>query len=132
MTTSPRRHIPTENHWWNPTDVLAYLEVLPEERIEPHVHTYRLTRGPLRLELSIAYYEGSIEFALFHEADDVAIFELILHYCEGIRYINDKRGEYLEFGPGNVSSDVGPELKHWPYSTRLYAKHRLAIRIGLT
>jgi hypothetical protein len=131
-TSQRREMIPTDNDWWNPVDVLDYLEVLPEEHVEPHFHTYRLRRGRLSLSLTIAYHDRSVEVALFHNADDVAIFELSLLYCEGIRYINDKRGEYLEFGPGQVSSDAGPELEQWPYSIRLYAKHRLAIRVGLT
>ena len=120
----------TVDHWWNETDVLSYLEVSPSYDEGNYTYSYSVTKHDVHLRLTIAPYDRHVSFAVRASRQELSVFELSLLSCAGIEYINDKRGEYLQFLHGQISSSQHHDLSVFPYVIRLYAKQFIAIRIG--
>ena len=116
--------------WWDETDVLSYLEVVPDYDEENYSYEYSVERDGLYLRLTIAPYDAYVHFEIRRDAADPPIFDFPLAYCAGVRFVNDKRGEYLEFLPGQVFAERANEYHAFPYHIRLYAKSFVAIRFG--
>src|SRR5262245_55835430 len=84
---------------WDETDVIACLEVLPVVGDHAVSYTFSLRRDGLRLELTIYPYDRDVCISLHRCGIDVPTFDVKLIDCDGVRYVNDTRGEYLEFAP---------------------------------
>jgi hypothetical protein len=116
--------------WWDETDVLSYLEVIPDYDEEHYSYEYNVERCGIHLRLTIAFYDAYVHFEIRRNPDVPPVFDFSLANCAGIRCINDKRGEYLEFLPGEVYGERVGNSNVFPYRTRLYAKSFIAVRFG--
>lgn len=90
---------------WNETDFIACLEVLPEIEEYGISYAFRVLRHGLRLELTVYPYDSDIYITLYREGIQPPVLDMKLLDCGGTRYVNDERGEYLEFAPAKVFGD---------------------------
>jgi hypothetical protein len=114
---------------WNETDFAACLEVLPEVEEYGVDYIYRVNRSGLRLELSVYPYDGDIHIDLFREGVDCPVFAMKLIECSGTRYVNDDRGEYLEFAPARVFGSRYDGTSVIPFGVRLSVNPCISIRL---
>ena len=114
--------------WWDQTDILSYLEVVPNCDEECYSYEYNVERNGMHLRLTIAPYDAYVHIEIGRGTEEPPLFELPLAYCGGVRYVNDKRGAYLEFLPGQVYSEQANKYHEFPHHIRLYAKSFIAIR----
>ncbi len=120
----------SSSKWWDETDVLGYLEVVPDYDEEYYSYEYNIERSGIHLRLTIASCDAYVHFEVWRNEEDPPLVDFPLAHCAGIRYINDKRGEYLEFLPGKVYGERARDNCEFPYSIRLFAKSFIAIRFG--
>jgi hypothetical protein len=114
---------------WNETDILSCLEVVPEKDPDEIWHKYTVEQHGLRLELTIYQYDGDIYFDLFREGIESTIFSLKLVDCPGLRYINNGKGEYLEFAASQTFGSRYDGESVIPYGVRVRIKPHLSIEM---
>ncbi len=114
---------------WKDADFAACLEVLPEVDEDRTSYTYRVEQRGLQLELVVYPYSSDVYISLFHVGFATAVFEMRLHDCGTTRYVNDKRGQYLEFAAGQIFGGRYDGESVIPYGVRIFVKPCLAIRL---
>ena len=83
---------------WNPLEFLECLNVTPnfDEEYETF-YQYILVQGDLRLVMTVFQYEQVVELFLEGVATGATVFRCALFVRGAVKFINDKRGKYLEF-----------------------------------
>ena len=104
---------------WNETSFLSDLGVLPEVGEYGLAYFYKVQRCGLRLDLTVCPYSGDIDFSLFRDGFEAPVFDLKLIECNGVRYVNDQRGEYLEFAPAKTFGNRYDGMSLIPFGVRL-------------
>ncbi len=84
---------------WNEADVAACLETLPEIDEDATSFAYTVAKDGLRLELTVFPDPGDIYVSLFRDGVDDPVFDVALLDCAGIRHVDDRPPERLEFAP---------------------------------
>ena len=81
---------------WNELDFLDFFAVEPT--VEDHAisHDYQIERDGLRLLFTVWQLESVIQASLFRDESDDALFTFAAYARGEARFINDKRGRYLE------------------------------------
>jgi len=82
---------------WDETEFLECLEVTPEIDEYEVQHMYEVEQHGLVLTATVWQYESVICLSLRQQAMNEPLVEFTLFVRDGIRYVKDKRGEYLEF-----------------------------------
>lgn len=90
---------------WDETDFLECLEVIPQIEEYGTEHYYEVKKNGLILAVSVWQYESVIALSLLQEAGRIPITSFALVVRDRVRYIHDKRGEYLEFNDCVVVSN---------------------------
>lgn len=81
---------------WDETDLVACLEVIAT--IEEYGnYYYEVKQDILLLAVSIWPYESVVAVSLSQTGDAKPLISFTLVVRDSIRYVKDKRGEYLEF-----------------------------------
>ncbi len=82
---------------WNDTDFLDFFAVEPT--VEEHAvsHSYELERDGLRLLFTLWQLESVIQASLFRENAETALFSFAAYVRGEARFINDRRGRYIDF-----------------------------------
>jgi hypothetical protein len=114
---------------WNESDFAACLEVLPAIEEYGISYRYRVVRDGMRLELTVYPYDSDIYVDLFREGVEGAVFEMKLTECSGTRYVNDERGEYLEFAPAKVFGNRYDGIGSIPHGVRISVEPSISIRL---
>jgi hypothetical protein len=114
---------------WNEADFAACLEVLPVIEEDGISYLYRVIRDGMRLELTVYPYASDIYVDFFREGAEGAVFEMKLIECSGTRYVNDERGECLEFAPAKVFGNRYDGISSIPHGVRLSVKPSISIRL---
>nr|WP_086940887.1 Ypar14, super integron cassette [Thaumasiovibrio occultus] len=116
---------------WDETDVLAVLEVLPEE--DPHhiYHRYCVEKAGLRLIITVWQYDGDVEFELVDRTETRAspAFKMKLVDCQGVQRRVDASGEYLEFAPSACFGGRYTPHTSIAYGVRVAVKPNIAISL---
>jgi len=90
---------------WDETDFLEYLEVLPQiEEYGTKIY-YEVKQSDLILVISIWQYESVVAVSLLRDETATPIASFTLAVRGDVRYVKDKRGEYLEFNDCVVVSN---------------------------
>lgn len=110
-------------NWWDETDVLTYLETEPVYRADDYSYEYEIESEALLLRLVIAPYDAYVHLYLRERAAVEPLLEFAIPRCDGVRAINDQRGEYLEFLPSRPDTPDG-----FPFRVRLVVRPRIALR----
>ena len=112
---------------WNEYDFVEHLEVLPEVDDYKTRYHYLVTKHGLRLDLLVIPTSSEIRISIFQEGIERSILAFRMIDCSGIRYTNDKRGEYLEFAPSQVFGTRYEPHQTIPVGVRLSVKPSLSI-----
>ncbi len=104
---------------WNETDFLTYVGVLPEVEEFDTSYFYRVHRFGLRLDLTVCPCSSDIYFSLFRDGFEAPVFNMKLIECNGVRYVNDQRGEFLEFAPAKTFGNRYDGMSLIPFGVRL-------------
>jgi hypothetical protein len=82
---------------WNETDFLDFFSVVPT--IDEHTTScsYEVQRDGLRLLLTLWHWESVIQASLFREKSETALITFAAYVRGEARFVNDKRGRYLDF-----------------------------------
>lgn len=90
---------------WNEYDFIECLGVLPRTDDYETRYIFSVLKHGLRLELVVRPFSSDIEIAIFQVEIDFPIIEFKITECSGTKFVNDKRGRYLEFAPAQVFGD---------------------------
>jgi len=91
---------------WEPVDVLECFAVAPIVEDYEVAHTYEVHRDGLRLLFKIEQLECLIQASLFRDEGQSPIISFRAYVRGEVRYINDKRGTYLEFQDSILAVDA--------------------------
>src|SRR5687767_12024041 len=80
---------------WNDVDFLEFFAVEPTVDYDV-AHHYEIERAGLRLLFTVWQLESVIQASLFRDQADDALFTVCAYVRGEARFINDKRGRYLE------------------------------------
>jgi hypothetical protein len=81
---------------WNELDLLDYLEVSPIVDEDSASHSYELVKHDLRLLLTVWQYESVVQLSIFRSENHAPMFSFACFVRDKVRYVNDKRGKFLE------------------------------------
>ena len=82
---------------WNATDFTECLQVIPEVEDFEVEHSYTVEKDGLALTITVWQHESVVCVSLRQAEITVPLAVFVLFVREAVQYINDKRGEYLEF-----------------------------------
>lgn len=114
---------------WDVTDFISCLEVVPEVDGDDISHSFVVEKNGMRLLLTVYQYDGDIHFSLYRDGVTPPVFSMKLVECQGARYVNDKRGEYLEFAPAGCFGMRYDGEDLIPYGVRLRVKPSISIEM---
>lgn len=112
---------------WDFTDFISCLEVVPEVEEYDISHTFVVEKHGMRLLLTVFQDARDVYFSLYQNGVELPVFDMKLRECQSARYINDKRGEYLEFAPSKCFATRYDDVI--PYGVRLYVKPSISIEM---
>jgi hypothetical protein len=110
---------PPLHEWWNETDLISFLEVVPDIDYETGATQFVVERNGLFLRLSISPESRTVAFDIYQPSCPLSLFSLAIRDSQGLEYVNDQRGEYLVIGQG----------QNCPFNVRLWANDQLAVDI---
>jgi hypothetical protein len=114
---------------WNETDFLACLAVEPTiDEYETGYH-YTVIKHGLRLELSVFPFSSDICITVHREDVERPVIDFTITNCSGTRYVNDSRGEFLEFAPSQVFGNRFDKDFVIPVGVRLSVKPSICIEV---
>jgi hypothetical protein len=114
---------------WNEADFAACLEVLPTIDEYATGHHYKVEKDGLRLELSVYQYDSDIMISLYQLDNSRPLINFTITDCSGTRYVNDERGEYLEFAPSQVFGTRYERDQVIPAGVRLSVKPSISLEL---
>ena len=114
---------------WDETDVLTCLEVKPEIEPDGIWHKYSVSKHGILLELTVYQYDADVFFDLYRDGIEKRIFSMKLIDCPGVRYINDKKGEYLEFAHSQAFASRYDGDSAVPVGVRLGVKPTITMEL---
>ena len=106
---------------WDQTDILEYLEVVPEIDEYGVEYRYVVEQPPLRLVLFVLL-SSTVYITISCDGVDVSIIDVEIRDCSGARVVNNERGNYIEFAAGNLFSKKYDGASVIPYGLRLYVR----------
>lgn len=108
---------------WDETEFIAALNVLPEVDAYEATYYFVVIRLGQKLALTIWKWEGDVQFDLYQDGLEQAVFHMKLKECAGARVIKysngDLSGEYIEFAPAKTFSSRYDGQQTIPYGVRL-------------
>lgn len=105
---------------WDETDFMECLEVIPTVEDYEVKHVYEVNKDGLSLLVCVWQLESVVGLSLRQHDGDELLTEFALFVRGAVRYVNDKRGEYLEF------SDVVVAPNRFSFSGSAFDKTRLS------
>jgi hypothetical protein len=114
---------------WDEVDFLTWLEVEPKIDEFETGHHYSVSKDGLRLELSVFQFLRDIWITVYRDGVERPVVDFRITDCSGTRYVNDPRGEYLEFAPAQVFGDRFQRDFLIPAGVRLSVKPSICIKL---
>ena len=114
---------------WNEVDFLTCLEVEPTIDEYKTGYHYTVVKHGLRLELSVFPFSSDICIAVHREDVERPVIDFTITNCSGTRYVNDSRGEFLEFAPSQVFGNRFHKDFVIPVGVRLSVKPSISIEV---
>ena len=112
---------------WEPVDLLSTIGVEPAVEEHGVSHQYHLTKGPVRLQLTIWQYDSDIEILLFTAPLPLPVIKYTMLGCPGIRVVQGKRGSFLEFAAANTFTGRYDGYSVIPYGLRLWIEPQIML-----
>lgn len=82
---------------WDETDFLDCLEVFPTIEEYETEHVYDVKKGELLLRVKVEQYDSHVILSLRQACDAEPAIVYSFYVRDGVEYVKDKRGTYLEF-----------------------------------
>lgn len=114
---------------WDEADFAACLEVLPTIDEYETRHHYTVEKDGLHLDLSVDQHASDIKISLGKIDSARPFIKFTITNCSGTRYVNDERGEYLEFAPSQVFGTRYNRDQVIPAGVRLTIKPSISIEL---
>jgi hypothetical protein len=114
---------------WNATDVLQCLGVEPNVAECETQFEYSVERDGLLLCLSIRPYDSDVLVRISRDGVIRPVFHARLIDCLGVRFVNDERGEYLEFVPAKCFGNRYDGQSPIPYGVRISVTPGIAVAL---
>ncbi len=112
---------------WEPLDLLNILGVLPEVDEYETSHHYVVSQSPVRLEITLWQYDGDVRVSLFVAPFEHEVLKYSLMGCPGIRAVDDKRGQFLEFAAANAFTGRYDGYSVIPYGLRVWVTPQILL-----
>lgn len=114
---------------WDESEVIACLEVLPEEGQPGHGvhHTFNVRRNGLRLEVHVRQYDGDVAVAVFRDGQELPAFRHEILGCKGIRVVSERGRAYLEIAPPDESYGRYDGCSPIPWGLRVFSKPEISV-----
>ena len=112
---------------WNETDLIECLETVPEHEEDGVWHTYRVDKDGLSLMLTIYQFDSDVYIDLYREGIERPIFAVRIVDCPGVRYVKDKRGEFIEFAASKCFGTKYDGESPIPYGVRVSVKPSIQV-----
>ena len=112
---------------WEPLELIDTLGVSPDIEEYETSHLYIVSQPPIRLELMLWQYDGDVKIKLFVEPFESEVLDYTMTACPGVRAVNDKRGQFLEFAAANTFTGHYDGYSTIPYGLRLWVKPQIRI-----
>jgi len=114
---------------WDMADFLTCLEVEPTIDEYETGHHYAVAKDGLRLELSVFQFSSDVCITVHRDGVQRPIINFTITECSGTRYVNDTRGEFLEFAPSQVFGDRFARDFVIPVGVRLSVKPCICVEL---
>jgi hypothetical protein len=114
---------------WDETDFITCLETVPVVAEYGVSHSFSVADDGVRLEIVVHQYDGDVSIRLFRDGTENTLFDLTLIDCSGVRFVNDKAGERLEFAPAKCFGSRYDGLSPIPFGISVSVKPGIRIPI---
>ncbi len=114
---------------WNEMDFLTCLEILPVTDEYETCSTHIVKRDGIRLEPTVFQYGRDVYISIYRGESSHPLFDMKLLDCSGVRYVNDERGEYLEFAPAKCFGTRYDGESPIPYGVRVATRPDISVRL---
>ena len=114
---------------WDETDFLACLEVEPTVDEYEHGYHYSVAKDGMQLALSVFPHASDICITVCRDRVEQPIINFTITGCSGTQYVNDSRGEFLEFAPSQVFGDRFQQDFVIPVAVRLRVKPSICLEL---
>ncbi len=112
---------------WEPLDLLNILGVPPSVGEYETSHQYVVSQPPLRLEIMLWQYDGDVEIKLFVAPLEQEVLRFSMLDCPGVRVVNDKRGQFLEFAATNAFTGRYDGYSVIPFGLRVWVAPQIRL-----
>ncbi len=112
---------------WEPLDLLNILGVAPKVGEYETSHQYVVSQPPVRLEIMLWQYDGDVQLELFVAPFEHEVLEFSMLECPGVRAVNDKRGQFLEFAATNAFTGRYDGYSVIPYGLRVWVTPQIRL-----
>jgi hypothetical protein len=82
---------------WDKLEFLECLEVIPDEEEYGVSFSYKVDREPLTLLMTVWPFESVVQVSVYLRQPSAPVIEFTGFVRGGVRRVDDKRGDYLEF-----------------------------------
>jgi hypothetical protein len=114
---------------WDETEFITCLEVLPTVEEYGTQYAYVVEKDGLKLELSIYPLCGDVYITLYRDGIEHPIIDFRLLNCSATKYVQDMRGEFLEFAPAQVFGDRYQKDFVIPVGVQLAVKPSISVSL---
>lgn len=114
---------------WDEIDVLAVLEVVPEQEIDEIWYKYTVEKAGIQLSITVYQYDGDVRFELINCHNQSTLFSMQLIDCKGVIRKQDSTGEYLEFAPAKCFGSRYDGISSIPYGVRVSVNPNINISL---
>jgi hypothetical protein len=112
---------------WEPLDFLSALGVVPEVGEYGTSHKYVVSQPPIRLEITVWQYDGDVQLHLHVAPFEHPVVRYSMLGCPGVRVIDDKRGQFLEFAATNTFTGRYDGYSVIPYGLRVWVRPQVCL-----
>ncbi len=112
---------------WEPLDLLNILGVAPKVGEYETSHQYVVSQPPVRLEIMLWQYDGDVQLELFVAPFEHEVLKFSMLACPGVRAVNDKRGQFLEFAATNAFTGRYDGYSVIPYGLRVWVTPQIRL-----
>ena len=114
---------------WDEVEFIECLEVVPTVGEYDVSHHFLVRKDGLSLELTVFQYDGDVLISVYKDGIELPILDMKITDCSGVRRVNDKRREYLEFAPSKCFGSRYDGRSVIPFGVRLTVKPSISVKL---
>ena len=114
---------------WDELEFVECLEVVPTVEEYEVSHHFCVQEDGLTLKLTVFQYDGDVYISVYKDGVEIPILDVKLLACSGVRRVNDKRGDYLEFAPAKAFGSRYDGSSAIPLGIRLSVRPSISVEL---